>query len=367
MAPWMRQQPSQPQPRRGGLPQTRSAHRRHCGSAPFRQHRVFTNQAKSTVRSAAQMGAAPRRGQRTPSPLPTRHGAAVRLGAKVPATYLPIPPREHQIAPMAGGPRAQAQRILPTSLGSLPTVAQPRSFLSRQRFFQAGVNLTAQPGSIGNLNGGSAGAEMQWQGSRPQPAPVVHRLRRHQLHQHLDGMPSPLHLHPARPQSPPPPLPFWILHTSLGSLGGRARVARQHGARSQGQACEIRNGAPLPGSDSKEGARSKWREAAARADRAGACGVPGPVERQAGRVAKPLGVPRQSTDGEGAYIDVRDRAGYGEPSRNAAPRLLSPRPAPSPAAGARSARGASELPRYVLTDLAHAAEMLIAILTQGIG
>jgi|GEM_PF-1161093 len=85
---------------------------------------------------------------------------------------------------------------------------------------------------------------------------------------------------------------------------------------------------PVPGSDSGEGARSKWREAAARADRAGACGVTGPVERQAGRVAKPLGVPRQSTDGEGAYTDVRDRAGDGEPRRNAAARLLSPRPTP---------------------------------------
>src|SRR6185312_11272183 len=85
---------------------------------------------------------------------------------------------------------------------------------------------------------------------------------------------------------------------------------------------------PVPGSDSGEGARSKWREAAARADRAGACGVTGPVERQAGRVAKPLGVPRQSTDGEGAYTDVRDRAGDGEPRRNAATRLLPPRPTP---------------------------------------
>ena len=105
-------------------------------------------------------------------------------------------------------------------------------------------------------------------------------------------------------------------------------LPRQHGARSQGQTSEIRNGAPLPGSDSAEGARSKRREAAAGADRAGACGAPGPVERQAGRVAKPLGVPRQSTDGEGAYTDVRDRAEYGEPRRNAAARLLSPRPAP---------------------------------------
>gem|GEM_PF-2447627 len=107
-------------------------------------------------------------------------------------------------------------------------------------------------------------------------------------------------------------------------------LPQQHGARSQGQACEIRNGAPLPGSDPGEGARSKWREAAAGADRAGACGVPGPVERQAGRVAKPLGVPRQSTDGEGVYTDVRDRAGYGEPRKDAAARLLSPRPAPFP-------------------------------------
>src|SRR6185437_1111934 len=37
--------------------------------------------------------------------------------------------------------------------------------------------------------------------------------------------------------------------------GGRARVAPQVGARSQGQAREIRNGGPLPGSDSREGAR----------------------------------------------------------------------------------------------------------------
>src|SRR6185437_3056189 len=37
--------------------------------------------------------------------------------------------------------------------------------------------------------------------------------------------------------------------------GGRARVAPQAGARSQGQAREIRNGGPLPGSDSPEGAR----------------------------------------------------------------------------------------------------------------
>src|SRR6185312_3115515 len=72
-------------------------------------------------------------------------------------------------------------------------------------------------------------------------------------------------------------------------------LPRQPGARSQGQACEIRNGAPLPGSDFGEGARSKWREAAA-------------------------------GDGEGAYTDVRDRAGYGE---NEAPRRLSPRPTPS--------------------------------------
>ena len=71
-------------------------------------------------------------------------------------------------------------------------------------------------------------------------------------------------------------------------------LPRQPGARSQGQACEIRNGAPLPGSDFGEGARSKWREAAA-------------------------------GDGEGAYTDVRDRAGYGE---NEAPRRLSPRPTP---------------------------------------
>src|SRR6185312_14961373 len=92
-------------------------------------------------------------------------------------------------------------------------------------------------------------------------------------------------------------------------------LPRQHGARSQGQACEIRNGAPLSaGSYPGEGARSKWREATARADRAGAQGVPSPVERQAGRVAKPLGVPRQSTDGE--------------PRKNAAARLLSPRPTP---------------------------------------
>jgi hypothetical protein len=33
---------------------------------------------------------------------------------------------------------------------------------------------------------------------------------------------------------------------------------------------------------------------------------------------------------EGAYTDVRDRAGYGEPRSNAAARLLSPRPAPFP-------------------------------------
>src|SRR6185437_16543241 len=46
-------------------------------------------------------------------------------------------------------------------------------------------------------------------------------------------------------------------------------------------------------------------------------------------VAKPLGAPRQSIDGEGAYTDVRDRAGYGE---NEAPRRLSPSPAaPLPA------------------------------------
>src|SRR6185437_12139136 len=77
-------------------------------------------------------------------------------------------------------------------------------------------------------------------------------------------------------------------------LAAGPELSRQHGARSQGQACEIRNGAPLPGSDSGEGARSKWREAAA-------------------------------GDGEGAYTDVRDRAGYGE---NEAPRRLSPRPTP---------------------------------------
>src|SRR6185312_479462 len=97
---------------------------------------------------------------------------------------------------------------------------------------------------------------------------------------------------------------------------GRPRLAagpelpRQHGARSPGQACEIRNRAPLPGSDFGEGARSKWREAAA-------------------------------GDGEGAYTDVRDRAGDGE---NEAPRSLSPRPTPPKRAansikeGNRSAR-----------------------------
>src|SRR6185437_15555476 len=43
--------------------------------------------------------------------------------------------------------------------------------------------------------------------------------------------------------------------------GGRARVAPQAGARSQGQAREIRNGGPLPGSDSREGARrGGWLE-----------------------------------------------------------------------------------------------------------
>src|SRR6185312_13034369 len=76
-----------------------------------------------------------------------------------------------------------------------------------------------------------------------------------------------------------------------------------------------------------------------RPDRTGACGVPSPVERQAGRVAKPLGVPRQSTDGEGAYTDVRDRAGDGEPRKDAAARLLSPRPTPR-GADRREASGA---------------------------
>src|SRR6185437_370242 len=125
-------------------------------------------------------------------------------------------------------------------------------------------------------------------------------------------------------------LPVWYTCRALplSRVAAAPELPRQHGARSQGQACEIRNGAPLPGSDSGEGARSKWREAAARADRAGACGVPGRVERQAGRVAKPLGVPCQSIDGEGAYTDVRDRAGYGEPRKDAAARLLSPRPTP---------------------------------------
>src|SRR6185312_22726 len=50
---------------------------------------------------------------------------------------------------------------------------------------------------------------------------------------------------------------------SVDHLAAGPELSRQHGARSQGQACEIRNGAPLPGSDSGEGARSKWREAAA--------------------------------------------------------------------------------------------------------
>src|SRR6185312_4870282 len=80
-------------------------------------------------------------------------------------------------------------------------------------------------------------------------------------------------------------------------LAAGPELPRQHGARSQGQACEIRNGAPLPGSDSWEGARSKRREAAA-------------------------------GNGEGAYTDVRDRAGDGEPRSNAAARPLSPRPIP---------------------------------------
>ncbi|HEY8056639.1 MAG TPA: histidine kinase, partial [Terriglobales bacterium] len=91
-------------------------------------------------------------------------------------------------------------------------------------------------------------------------------------------------------------LPVWYTCRALplSRVAAGPELPRQHGARSQGQACEIRNGAPLPGSDSGEGARSKWREAAA-------------------------------GDGEGAYTDVRDRAGYGE---NEAPRRLSPRPTP---------------------------------------
>src|SRR6185312_6746380 len=79
-----------------------------------------------------------------------------------------------------------------------------------------------------------------------------------------------------------------------GHLAAGPELPQRHGARSQGQNREIRNGGSLPGSDSREGARSKRRKAAA-------------------------------GDGEGAYMDVRDRAGFGE---NAAPRRLSPRPAP---------------------------------------
>jgi N-methylhydantoinase A len=83
-------------------------------------------------------------------------------------------------------------------------------------------------------------------------------------------------------------------------LSRRQRVAagpelpQRHGARSQGQNREIRNGGSLPGSDLWEGARSKLSEAAA-------------------------------GDGEGAYTEVRDRAGSGE---NEAQRRLSPRPTP---------------------------------------
>src|SRR6185312_7574208 len=102
-------------------------------------------------------------------------------------------------------------------------------------------------------------------------------------------------------------------------------LPRQPGARSQGQACEIRNGAPLPGSDFGEGARSKWREAAA-------------------------------GDGEGAYTDVRDRAGYGE---NEAPRRLSPRPTPPAGPCRRAYTGAMDPERtmeFLLQQAARAEE-----------
>jgi TonB family protein len=62
--------------------------------------------------------------------------------------------------------------------------------------------------------------------------------------------------------------------------GGRAvGTVGQVGA----EGCEIHQVAARPRQTTRRGP-----------DRAGACGVPGPVERQAGRVAKPLGVPRQS-------------------------------------------------------------------------
>src|SRR6185437_1766068 len=49
--------------------------------------------------------------------------------------------------------------------------------------------------------------------------------------------------------------PWRLLYAAKLAIGGRARVAPQVGVRSQGQAREIRNGGPLPTSDSREGAR----------------------------------------------------------------------------------------------------------------
>src|SRR6185437_7800461 len=112
--------------------------------------------------------------------------------------------------------------------------------------------------------------------------------------------------------------PHFVAGERLPPVAAGPELPRQPGARSQGQACEIRNGAPLPGSDSGEGARSKRREAAA-------------------------------GNGEGAYTDVRDRAGDGE---NEAPRRLSPRPTHStagvpkpPAAWGGSGRRRGRSPR----------------------
>jgi hypothetical protein len=83
-------------------------------------------------------------------------------------------------------------------------------------------------------------------------------------------------------------------------------LPRQHGATSPGQACAIRNGAPLPGSDFGEGGRSKRCEAA---------------------------------------------AGDGEPRKNAAARLLSPLPAP-PDAGAAIASINKRAPMRMVSFIA---------------
>ena len=118
-------------------------------------------------------------------------------------------------------------------------------------------------------------------------------------------------------------------------LAAGPELPRQHGARSPGQASDIRNGAPLPGSDSGEGARSKWREAAA-------------------------------GDGEGAYMDVRDRAGYGE---NEAPRRLSPRHAPLAAALDAIPvvlHGHRQVTDAYLVALAMAHQLRLATLDQGL-